>query len=780
MVMAATAPVTAESEFGGIVKAEDEFAKAGVKTAKAHDGVDDAAVHYDVCDSLRKMDASRLSPPGFTGPCPPVPQKPRHVESSPTAALDSDLDPFHDFLMSGEFIPKVRSVNSDRSLSMRGGSSYVVGSNHSGASFITDLSDKSIMASVMDRIGALEANETTSPTSQGVHPNKSWGLDSAATLRRSSWGSSISSRLFPSDWRRLFQRKAVQAPQDGEKAASRAPRFATSFLTALMASFMFLVLVSCGSLVLLLEVVMESTQTGPLQSRRDLIGELTPDCSSTDCSDLDARVQAQDEEMQELVIWARTSSIAIFAITLALGVVFSHCLALSVARPARSVSTLIKKFGETDMVDELEELVMIRAGQVSRFTDIREFQAAISRLTYVIEVFARYVPQTLVRSIVRGDERATRLHVSKREVTIMFSDIADFTTISESLTQEKTLFMLTRYLSIMTRIVEEYSGVVAEILGDGLLVFWNTPDDVEDHAALACVAALSQQRAIQKLNVEFQGMGLPQIGIRIGINTGKVLTGILGSETKMKFGCMGDPINLASRLEGLCKSYGVNILCSASTHDRLPACFGLLCRKLDLVQVKGKRQPTLIYELLGITESDTSDAPPIVHKFSSRSVSFCADLAMQSSKAAMDKSMSDEKKGTLWNGLLRSLGRGWDERVPPAGIVTQTPAIPQSSSVSSMTSAGTVKDVRLTSMVTPELRRFSQKYEEALNAFQQARFVDARSIVTAVLAERPWDKAALILLERVHQCIGPDGTEVIGLTADDLKNWTGVRVMTEK
>ncbi|CAK0811259.1 unnamed protein product, partial [Prorocentrum cordatum] len=98
-------------------------------------------------------------------------------------------------------------------------------------------------------------------------------------------------------------------------------------------------------------------------------------------------------------------------------------------------------------------------------------------------MFKRYVPNSVVRDIVRGDERAMRLHVSQREVTIMFSDIANFTPIAESLKQVDLLFLLTRYFSIMTRIVETYEGLVAEILGDGLVVFWNTPDDVSDHAA---------------------------------------------------------------------------------------------------------------------------------------------------------------------------------------------------------------------------------------------------------------------------------------------------------
>lgn len=167
-----------------------------------------------------------------------------------------------------------------------------------------------------------------------------------------------------------------------------------------------------------------------------------------------------------------------------------------------------------------------------------------------------------MRNIVNGDKKATRLHVERRQVSIMFTDIRDFTTITESITQSELLLLLTRYFSVMTRIVEYYDGVVAEILGDGLVVFWNTPDTVEDHAAKACATALAQQRALVPLNKELQKFGLPEIAVRIGLHTGPVLAGNIGSEMKMKFGCMGDAVNLTSRLEGLCKAYGVSIICS--------------------------------------------------------------------------------------------------------------------------------------------------------------------------------------------------------------------------
>merc|ERR1712232_338990 len=144
---------------------------------------------------------------------------------------------------------------------------------------------------------------------------------------------------------------------------------------------------------------------------------------------------------------------------------------------------------------------------------------------------------------------------------------------------------------------------VAEILGDGLLVFWNTPDDVNEHEAKACASALAQHQVLASLNRELKRFQIPPITTRIGLHTGSVLSGNIGSETKMKFGCIGDPINLASRLEGLCKVYGVGVICSRETHDALPADAGFVCRQLDFVQVKGKRIATRIYELIGVNNA---------------------------------------------------------------------------------------------------------------------------------------------------------------------------------
>jgi len=312
--------------------------------------------------------------------------------------------------------------------------------------------------------------------------------------------------------------------------------------------------------------------------------------------------KAKDRQTWLLCVFAVIGALTA-VISLGLGLVTS-CLVL---RPLQRLRELMRRLTRLDFAHESEEYQKVLAKPRGRVRELNELQEGFSRLSQSIEGFARFVPVAVVNGLVRGDPRATRLHVARRRVTIMFSDIRDFTTLSESLSQNDILTILTLYLSIMTKLVESFQGVVGEIVGDGLLAFWNTPSRVERHAAKACLAALAQQQALGPLNDALGNLGLPHISIRIGLHTGVVLSGNIGSETKMRFGCIGDPVNLASRLEGLCKVYGVGIMCSSATHDALPADAGFVSRRLDLVQVKGRSEPTTIYELLGCRDPTGKD-----------------------------------------------------------------------------------------------------------------------------------------------------------------------------
>lgn len=374
-------------------------------------------------------------------------------------------------------------------------------------------------------------------------------------------------------------------------------------------------------------------------------------------------------------------------------------------------------------------------GQAGRILEINELSHGFCRLSHSIETFARFVPDSVVRRLISGDPKASRLHVSRKEVSIMFSDVRDFTSISEELVQDDLILLLTVYLSVMTRIIESFEGVVGEILGDGILAFWNTPDDVEDHAAKACAAALSQQQALGPLNEEFQKLGLPPLAIRIGIHTGEVLTGNIGCLSgKMKFGCMGDPVNLASRLEGLCKTYGVGVLCSAATKDRLPPGDGFVCRKLDLVQVKGKKEPTVIYEVIGrdLRGSKAGDKLPINTKQPILPVS----------------------RPTLLSGPC----------VSPRKLRHKI---------------GTTPDVMAWEPVPVNRITQAQLYEEAWTAYAKRDFSEAVHLASQLLEERPEDVAAQRLLKRsASMALKAEGADPEKM--QELAEWTAVATMTDK
>mmetsp|Transcript_76326 Transcript_76326/g.221571 ORF Transcript_76326/g.221571 Transcript_76326/m.221571 type:complete len:1273 (-) Transcript_76326:145-3963(-) len=293
--------------------------------------------------------------------------------------------------------------------------------------------------------------------------------------------------------------------------------------------------------------------------------------------------------------WSTGVTLAMILVSIGLGLI----VAFLVTRPLRRLGKLMHRLGSMDFAHGTSEFEELRLGRRSRMHEVGKLQQAFCRLSSGIEAFAKFVPELVVRNIVRGDRRMTQLHVTPRRVTIMFADIEGSTTIAEGLEQHDLLFFLTRYFSVMGRIIEQFEGVVAEILGDGLLVFFNAPHTVEGHEGKACCAALAMQQGVNLVNAEFQIAKLPHLAVRIGIHSGMVLSGNIGSDMKMKFGCIGDAVGLAGCFEGLCKRYGVSVICSEATQAAFPEDSGFFCRQLDLVRATPTSEAIHIYEVVG-------------------------------------------------------------------------------------------------------------------------------------------------------------------------------------
>jgi adenylate cyclase len=219
------------------------------------------------------------------------------------------------------------------------------------------------------------------------------------------------------------------------------------------------------------------------------------------------------------------------------------------------------------------------------------------------KLFGQYVPPELAAEMSLDPAHYTMAGQS-REMSVLFSDIRGFTDFSEKLPPAELAEVLNAYLSTMTRIVQQQRGTIDKYIGDAIMAFWNAPIDIGDHASRAVQTALDMQAALPQLNREFAARNWPEVKIGIGVNTGRMSVGNMGSEFRQSYTVMGDAVNLGSRLEGITKQYGVGILVTQATVEADPVHAFM---KVDAVRVKGKALPVVIFEPLG-AKTDLPDA----------------------------------------------------------------------------------------------------------------------------------------------------------------------------
>ncbi|EKD83473.1 MAG: hypothetical protein ACD_39C00655G0002 [uncultured bacterium] len=220
------------------------------------------------------------------------------------------------------------------------------------------------------------------------------------------------------------------------------------------------------------------------------------------------------------------------------------------------------------------------------------------------DMFSRFVAADVVQYMLDNPE-LVKPGGEKVELTIFFSDVAGFTSISEALTPEELVVLLNEYLGAMTDLLFEYGGTLDKFIGDAVMAFWNFPRKQDDHAVRACLCAIAMQRKINELQIGWQARGLPRVSARAGINSANVVVGYMGSlKAQMNFTCMGDGVNLASRLEGANKEYGTMLMVSDATYQK--AKHVVTGRFLDFLAVKGKKEPVKVFELV----SEVGKEPP--------------------------------------------------------------------------------------------------------------------------------------------------------------------------
>ena len=211
--------------------------------------------------------------------------------------------------------------------------------------------------------------------------------------------------------------------------------------------------------------------------------------------------------------------------------------------------------------------------------------------------FQYYLNASVVEQMLKDPEKL-KLGGEKKDLTVLFSDIRGFTSISEHMTPERLVKFLNEYLTTMTDIVFKYDGLLDKYMGDAIMAIWGAPLDQADHPLRACYTALEMVEELHVLQKKWGTEGMPRLNIGIGINAGPMVVGNMGSERRFDYTVMGDSVNLGSRLEGLNKVYGTNIIIGEMTYERVRE--EILGRELDLVRVKGKGQPVKIYELLSL------------------------------------------------------------------------------------------------------------------------------------------------------------------------------------
>jgi adenylate cyclase len=218
--------------------------------------------------------------------------------------------------------------------------------------------------------------------------------------------------------------------------------------------------------------------------------------------------------------------------------------------------------------------------------------------------FGQYLSPEVVRRLLVNPQL---VEPRKTEITVMFSDIRGFTTISEKLDAQELAIFLNQYLSDMTKMVFDRRGTLDKYIGDAVMAFWGAPIEDQEHAVMACQTALAMMARVHELQKEWKAAGKPALDIGIGLNTGVASVGNMGSSLRYGYTALGDSVNLSSRLEGLNKDYGTHILANETTVEAAKEA-GLVFRELDLIRVKGKNQPVKIYELICSAASLTPES----------------------------------------------------------------------------------------------------------------------------------------------------------------------------
>jgi adenylate cyclase len=299
-----------------------------------------------------------------------------------------------------------------------------------------------------------------------------------------------------------------------------------------------------------------------------------------------------DDFIGQLKATNRQIVIVIVLLT-ALELLLIYFLSRRLSKPIESISGNLKSIESLSFEQQ--------TNRPSKVREIAQLQSAAALLRNSLQSFSSFAPVELVKSLIKSGIPLT-LGVEKRFLTIFFSDVENFSTHAEQMPPDDLLNQISVYFEQVSGAIAEEHGTVDKFIGDGVMAFWGAPLPLTDGVLHACRGALRAVRRMERTNEAWRNKGLVPFRIRIGLNSADVLVGNVGSSERFSYTVMGDGVNVAARLEGSNKTFGTTICISDSVFDAVAA--KIVARPLRRVQVKGRKQAFMVYELLGITDSN--------------------------------------------------------------------------------------------------------------------------------------------------------------------------------
>lgn len=288
--------------------------------------------------------------------------------------------------------------------------------------------------------------------------------------------------------------------------------------------------------------------------------------------------------LRRAVLWS------LMLVLVSLGIILFVSLRLSklITTPVENLSLIARRIGRFD----LDDLPRVQ----SRVLEIQHLDQALDDSARGLKAFRKFVPVDVVNQLI-DEGHALTPNGGPRRITVMFTDVEGFTRISEAIDSDVLVEQLTEYFNAATQVIARHGGTVDKFIGDGIMVLWGAPSDLDDAEYKACVAALALHEEFDALNARWVARGLHTFNTRIGIHTGVAVVGVLGSNDRLSYTAFGDAINVASRIEGINKELGTRVLMSEATFEGLRG--RLQTRRIEEVELRGRQTKLVLYELTG-------------------------------------------------------------------------------------------------------------------------------------------------------------------------------------